>query len=51
MTLDGPLTSLETPIRFGNELYMIRRRWDYFVRNLLGADPPKDYELRAPAGR
>jgi dipeptidyl aminopeptidase/acylaminoacyl peptidase len=31
---------------FGNEPYMIRRRWDYFVRNLLGAEPPKDYELR-----
>jgi len=26
---------------------MIRRRWDYFVRNLLGAEPPKDYELRS----
>ena len=33
---------------FGNDLYMIRRRWDYFVRNLLGAEPPKDYELHAP---
>jgi dipeptidyl-peptidase-4 len=31
---------------FGNEPYMIRRRWDYFVRNLMGAEPPKDYELR-----
>jgi len=31
---------------FGNEPYMIRRRWDYFVRHLLGAEPPKDYELR-----
>jgi dipeptidyl aminopeptidase/acylaminoacyl peptidase len=31
---------------FGNEPYMIRRRWDYFVRNLLGVSPPKDYELR-----
>jgi len=26
-------------------LYMMRRRWDYFVRNLLGAVPPKDYEF------
>jgi len=26
-------------------LYMMRRRWDYFVKNLLGAVPPKDYEL------
>ena len=31
--------------------YMMRRRWDYFVRNLLGAEPPLDYQLRpAPAG-
>jgi dipeptidyl aminopeptidase/acylaminoacyl peptidase len=35
---------------FGNEPYMVRRRWDYFVRNLLHADPPAGYELRAPAG-
>lgn len=26
--------------------YMMRRRWDYFVRNLLGAEPPKEYELK-----
>jgi len=26
--------------------YMMRRRWDYFVRHLLGAEPPKEYELR-----
>jgi len=26
-------------------LYMMRRRWDYFVRNLLGADPPQEYEI------
>ena len=25
--------------------YMMRRRWDYFVQNLLGAEPPKDYEI------
>ena len=30
---------------FGNEPYMMRRRWDYFVRHLLGAEPPKDYEF------
>jgi len=35
---------------FGNEPYMVRRRWDYFVRYLLGAEPPKGYELHAPAG-
>jgi hypothetical protein len=22
---------------------MMRRRWDYFVRHLLGAEPPKEY--------
>jgi dipeptidyl aminopeptidase/acylaminoacyl peptidase len=33
---------------FGNEPYMVRRRWDYFVRNLLGAEPPHGYELRQP---
>lgn len=26
--------------------YMMRRRWDYFVKNLLGLDPPKEYELK-----
>jgi len=25
--------------------YMMRRRWDYFVRNLLGAEPPAGYEI------
>jgi dipeptidyl aminopeptidase/acylaminoacyl peptidase len=25
--------------------YMTRRRWDYFVRNLLGVDPPAEYRL------
>ncbi len=33
---------------FGNEPYMIRRRWDYFVRYLLGAEPPKEYQLKPP---
>src|SRR5204863_4476558 len=28
---------------FGNEPYMVRRRWDYFVKNLLGAQPPHEY--------
>jgi len=28
--------------------YMTRRRWDYFVKNLLGMEPPKEYELRPP---
>ena len=30
---------------FGNEPYMMRRRWDYFVRHLLRAEPPADYEI------
>ncbi|NML64178.1 prolyl oligopeptidase family serine peptidase [Hymenobacter sp. RP-2-7] len=25
--------------------YMMRRRWDYFVRNLAGAEPPQDYQM------
>ncbi len=29
--------------------YMMRRRWDYFVRYLLGAEPPHEYEMHAPA--
>jgi dipeptidyl aminopeptidase/acylaminoacyl peptidase len=31
---------------YGNAAnYMTRRRWDYFVRNLLGLEPPKDFVL------
>ena len=30
---------------FGNESYMLRRRWDYFVQHLLGAEPPEEYEF------
>lgn len=30
---------------FGNEAYMVRRRWDYFVRWLLGAEPPQGYQM------
>jgi dipeptidyl-peptidase-4 len=29
-------------------LYMTRRRWDYFVRYLLGAEPAHEYELQPP---
>jgi dipeptidyl aminopeptidase/acylaminoacyl peptidase len=28
--------------------YMTRRRWDYFVRHLLGMEPPLNYELKPP---
>lgn len=33
-----------------NEPYFIRRRWDYFVRHLMGAEPPKNYEIVRPPG-
>jgi dipeptidyl-peptidase 4 len=28
--------------------YMMRRRWDYFVKNLMGAEPPKEFEIKPP---
>jgi dipeptidyl-peptidase-4 len=32
---------------FGKDTYyMMRRRWDYFVRHLKGTEPPKEYELK-----
>jgi hypothetical protein len=31
--------------------YMTRRRWDYFVRHLLGAEPPKEYRLKPQSPR
>ena len=31
--------------------YMMRKRWDYFVKHLLGVDPPKEYKMAAPMGR
>ncbi|MGE3526674.1 MAG: S9 family peptidase, partial [Gemmatimonadales bacterium] len=31
---------------FGNEPYMVRRRWDYFVRYLMGVEPPAEYRFR-----
>jgi dienelactone hydrolase len=34
---------------FGSEPYMVRRRWDYFVEHLMGAAPPKEYELKPPS--
>ncbi len=30
---------------FGNEPHMMRRRWNYFAEHLLGADPPRGYEI------
>jgi dipeptidyl-peptidase 4 len=26
--------------------YMMRKRWDYFVQNLLQATPPKEYQIK-----
>jgi len=26
-------------------IYMMRRRWDYFVKHLLGAEPPREYKI------
>ena len=31
---------------FGNEAYMMRKRWDYFVEHLMGAEPPKEYAFK-----
>jgi dipeptidyl aminopeptidase/acylaminoacyl peptidase len=31
-----------------NEPYFIRRRWDYFVKNLLHETPPVNYEIKQP---
>ena len=28
--------------------YMTRRRWDYFVKWLLDAEPPKEYQIKTP---
>ena len=34
---------------FRNDAYYTRRMWDYFVRHLLGAEPPTNYPLKPPA--
>jgi dipeptidyl-peptidase 4 len=37
---------------YGNQSnYMMRKRWDYFVKWLLNAEPPKEYNIRAGAPR
>ena len=33
---------------YANEGYVVRRRWDYFVRYLMGAEPPQGYQLKPP---
>lgn len=34
----------------GLDLYFVRKRWDYFVRHLMGVEPPHEYRIRTPAG-
>ncbi|HUZ03351.1 MAG TPA: DPP IV N-terminal domain-containing protein, partial [Thermomicrobiaceae bacterium] len=36
------------PHGMGSDPYFVRRRWDYFVRHLLGAEPPHEYAIAAP---
>jgi dipeptidyl-peptidase-4 len=31
--------------------YITRRRWDYFVKNLMGATPPVNYKMTTPEQR
>jgi dipeptidyl aminopeptidase/acylaminoacyl peptidase len=33
---------------FAGEPYVVRRTWDYFVRWLLGEEPPEGFELKPP---
>ncbi len=30
---------------YANEPYVVRRTWDYFVRHLLGVEPPREYQV------
>ncbi|MGH9659637.1 MAG: alpha/beta hydrolase family protein, partial [Bryobacteraceae bacterium] len=32
----------------GGHRYFIRRRWDFFVRHLLGVEPPRNYRIPEP---
>jgi len=36
---------------YGGDPYPIRRRWDYFVRYLMGAEPPREYKMSGPSAR
>lgn len=33
---------------YAREPYLIRRTWDYFVRHLMGSEPPREYPLVEP---
>jgi dipeptidyl-peptidase 4 len=32
----------------GDNMWVMRRRWDYFVKNLLGVTPPREYHIQQP---
>src|SRR5262249_27793238 len=36
------------PQGFGNDPYFVRRRWDYFVKHLLGVEPPAGFRIGGP---
>jgi dipeptidyl aminopeptidase/acylaminoacyl peptidase len=36
---------------YAREAYVVRRTWDYFVRHLMGAEPPREYEFQLKSGR
>ncbi len=35
---------------YASEPYVLRRTWDYFVRHLLGVEPPQGYRIAGPSG-
>ncbi|MEZ4417553.1 MAG: DPP IV N-terminal domain-containing protein [Gemmatimonadota bacterium] len=35
---------------YANEPYVVRRTWDYFVRHLLGLEPPHEFRIVQPQG-
>jgi hypothetical protein len=41
------LKASESPWSRGNT-YFLRKRWDFFVRNLKGAEPPAGYKIEEP---
>ncbi len=41
------LKAFESPWARGNT-YFLRKRWDYFVRNLMGGEPPAGYKIAEP---
>ena len=36
---------------FGNDPYFMRRRWDFFVKHLLGVNPPEGYQIGGETGQ